>query len=285
MLQSDKSGKRRLKDNLTKAAVYTAAAITAMLTVSLIGYIFVKGIGHISWDFLTSSPSALRGTIGILPNIINTLYIVFASLLITLPIGVGAAIYMNEYAKNKKFIAAIEFTTETLAGIPSIIYGLFGMLFFCQVLSLQTSLIAGALTISLMNMPTIIRTAQEALKTVPESYREGAMGLGATKWVVIKTIVLPASADGIINGCILSVGRAVGESAALLFTAGVGSVIADNVFEAMTRTGASLSVALYVYVFERGEFEIGFAIAAILMIIVIVINMGARATKKRFTKI
>ena len=278
------SPKRKAYDIMIKSLLYFCAFLTCALLVGLIGYIFYRGIPNLSWQLLSTAPSILKDTIGILPNILNTLYIILASLLIVLPLGVGAAVYLTEYSTNRRLAQIIEFTTETLAGIPSIIYGLVGMLFFVQFCNLQTSLWAGALTLVVMILPTIVRTTQESLKTVPQSYREGALGLGATKWYMIRTIILPSSIDGIITGCILSVGRIVGESAALLFTAGIGSVVAKNILSAMTRSGGTLSVALYVYVFERGEFDVGFAIAALLMILVFFINFAARYVKKRATK-
>ncbi|MEG0803330.1 MAG: phosphate ABC transporter permease PstA, partial [Pygmaiobacter sp.] len=223
-MENDRSLRRRVRDTLLKTAIYAAAGSTVALLVCLIGYIFVRGLPHITWQLLTTAPSALKNTIGILPNILNTVYIILISLVVVLPLGIGAAIYLTEYATNRRLIAVIEFTTETLAGIPSILYGLFGMLFFCQFLGLQVSLLAGALTLVLMILPTIVRTTQESLKTVPESYREGALGLGATRWTMIRTIILPSSVDGIVTGCILAVGRIVGESAALIFTAGIGAV-------------------------------------------------------------
>lgn len=284
MLQNDRSPMRRLRDNLLRGAICAAAAITVLLLVCLIGYIFLRGLPHVSWDLLSTSPSALRGTIGILPNILNTFYMILLALMIVLPLGIGAAVYLTEYATNRRFVAIIEFATETLAGIPSIIYGLFGMLFFCQLLKLQVSLRSGAFTLVIMILPTIIRTTQESLKTVPQSYREGALGLGATKWTMIRTIILPSSLDGIVTGCILAIGRIVGESAALIFTAGIGAVIAGNIFEAMSRSGGTLSVALYVYVFERGKFDIGFAIAAILMLLVFGINLLAKFAKRRLSR-
>lgn len=276
--------RRRVFDIAVKSALGLCALITCTLLVGLIGYIFYRGLPNITWPLLSSAPSALKDTIGILPNILNTLYIILASLLIVLPLGVGAAVYLTEYSTSRRLTSIIEFTTETLAGIPSIIYGLVGMLFFVQFLNLQTSLWAGALTLVVMILPTIVRTTQESLKTVPQSYREGALGLGATKWYMIRTIILPSSIDGIVTGCILAVGRIVGESAALLFTAGIGSVVARNAVEAMSRSGGTLSVALYVYVFERGEFDVGFAIAAMLMILVFCINVTARSVKKRAQK-
>lgn len=275
------SQKRKVYNIAVRAALYLCAGITFALLVGLIGYIFYRGLGNITWQLLSTSPSALRDTIGILPNIINTLYIILISLVIVLPLGIGAAVYLNEYATNKKLVWLIEFTTETLTGIPSILFGLVGMLFFVQFCNLQTSLLAGALTLVIMILPTIVRTTQESLKTVPLSYREGALALGATKWYVIRTIILPSSIDGVVTGCILAIGRIVGESAALLFTAGIGSIVAKNIFAAMSRSGGTLSVALYVYVFERGEFDVGFAIAAILMILVLIINFSAKLVNKK----
>lgn len=273
--------KRRITDAVLRGLIYLCAGLTVLLLVALIGYIFVRGLPHVTWQLLSTAPSALNDTIGILPNILNTLYIILFTLLIALPLGVGAAVYLTEYATNKKFIAVVEFTTETLAGIPSIIYGLVGMLFFAQMLGFKTSLLSGGCTLVIMILPTIIRTTQESLKTVPQSYREGALGLGATKWYMIRTIILPSSVDGIVTGCILSVGRIVGESAALLFTAGVGTVVAKHIFLQFTRSGGTLSVALYMYVSERGEFDIGFAIAAILLILVLCINAAAKFANKK----
>lgn len=275
--------RRRVYDGVMKGLVLLGAGLTIALLVALIGYILVRGLPHVTWQLLSTSPSMMKGTIGILPNILNTLYLILFTLLISLPLGVGAAVYLTEYAKNRRFAEMVEFATETLAGIPSILYGLVGMLFFCQMLGFKTSLLSGGCTLVVMILPTIIRTTQESLKTVPQSYREGALGLGASKWHMIRTIVLPSSLDGIVTGCILSVGRIVGESAALLFTAGVGTVVASNIFAAFTRSGGSLSVALYMYVSERGEFEVGFAIAAILMVLVLCVNGAAKLAKNKLS--
>ena len=275
--------RRRVFDGVTRGLVLLGAGLTIALLVALIGYILVRGLPHVTWQLLSTSPSMMKGTIGILPNILNTLYLILFTLLISLPLGVGAAVYLTEYAKSRRFAAAVEFATETLAGIPSILYGLVGMLFFCQMLGFKTSLLSGGCTLVVMILPTIIRTTQESLKTVPQSYREGALGLGASKWHMIRTIVLPSSLDGIVTGCILAVGRIVGESAALLFTAGVGTVVASNTFAAFTRSGGSLSVALYMYVSERGEFDVGFAIAAILMVLVLCVNGAAKLAKNRLS--
>ncbi|MDD2993953.1 MAG: phosphate ABC transporter permease PstA [Pygmaiobacter sp.] len=267
-----------------RAIIWLCAGLATLLVVLLIGYILFRGVPSITWELLTSQESYLKNTIGILPSILNTLYIIVAALAIVLPLGVGAAVYLTEYAKNPRLVRAIEFTTETLAGIPSIIYGLVGMMFFCQLLGLGTSLLAGALTLVIMILPTIVRTTQESLKTVPENYREGALGLGATKWTMIRTIILPCSIDGIVTGCILAIGRIVGESAALLFTAGLGLKLLGGFFSAMGGSGATLSVALYVYAMERGKFDIAFAVAAVLMVIVLIVNFAAKMLARRLKK-
>ena len=277
---ADFSPSRRLWNQFFTGAVWVAALFVILLVVGIIGMVLVRGLPHVNWTFLTTTSSILRGTKGILPAIINTLYIILLTLVIVLPLGVGAAVYLTEYATNRKLIAAIEFTNETLAGIPSIIYGLVGMLVFAQALGFQTSLLSGSLTLVIMTLPTIIRTTQESLKTVPVGYREGAMGLGAGKWHIIRTIVLPCSIDGIVTGCILAIGRIVGESAALLFTAGAAQMIAGNIIEAYTSNGASLSVLLYLRAFENGDFDSAWGIGAILLILVLVINIAARLAKK-----
>ena len=248
-----------------KALMYLCAGLTGALVLFLVGYVLVKGLPNITWELLSTSPSYLTERIGILPDLMNTIYIVLATIVIVLPLGVGAAIYLTEYAKNKKLVAIIEYAAETLSGIPSIIYGLAGMLIFCEVLGMGTSLLAGALTLAVMNLPTILRTTQESLKTVPQSYREGAFGLGAGKWRVVRTVVLPGCIDGVITGCILSVGRILGESAALLFTAGFAHAL-YSLFEGLSHSGATLTVALYFYAKEQGEFDVAFAIAAVLML-------------------
>ena len=263
--------------------MWLAAGVTAVLTLFLLGYVLIKGLPNISWELLSSKPSYLRGTVGILPDILNTLYIILTTLLFVLPLGVGAAIYLTEYAANRKLVGMIEYAAETLSGIPSIIYGLFGSLFFCLFLDLDKSLLAGALTLVIMNLPTIMRTTQESLKTVPQSYRDGAFGLGAGKWRVIRTVVLPNCVEGVVTGCILSVGRIVGESAALLFTAGFAHTLA-GFFEALSSSGATLTVALYVYATEDGNFEVAFAIAAILMILTLLINLSATLIGKYFER-
>ena len=281
------SGKRKAYDRTLRFLLYFCAILTCALLVFVIGYIFIKGLPNITWDFLSSSPSYIKDTIGILPNILNTVYIVVVTLIFILPLGVGAAVYLTEYAQNRRLVSIIEFATETLTGIPSIIFGLVGMLFFCQFLSLKSSLLAGALTLVIMTLPTIVRTTQEALKTVPNSYREAALGLGAGKWRMIRTVVLPCSVDGIVTGCILSIGRIVGESAALLFTAGMGMAL-NSFFSSFDNfihsSGATLTVALYVYAKERAEFDVAFAIAAILMLLTLVINLTAKLVGKKLKR-
>lgn len=276
-------GKRKDYIFIMKLLMWLSVGITAALVLLLVGYILFNGIPHITWELLSTKPSYLSGQIGILPDILNTLYIIIATLLFVIPLGVGAAIYLTEYARNKKLVGMIEYATETLSGIPSIIYGLAGMLFFCQFLNMKTSLLAGALTLVIMNLPTVMRTTQESLKTVPQSYREGAFGLGAGKWRVIRTVVLPGCVDGVITGCILSVGRILGESAALLFTAGLAHDL-YGLFDGLVSSGSTLTVALYFYAKEQGEFEVAFAIAAILMIMTLIINSAAAFVSRYWGK-
>lgn len=277
------SGGRRAYILTMRILMGAAAVITAALVLFLIIYVLVKGLPNVSWTLLSTAPSYLSDRIGILPDLLNTLYIVIATLLIVLPLGVGAAIYLTEYATNRRVIGVIEYAAETLSGIPSIIYGLVGMLFFCQFLNMKTSLLAGALTLVIMNLPTIMRTTQESLKTVPQSYREGAFGLGAGKWRVIRTVVLPGCVDGVITGCILSVGRILGESAALLFTAGFAHAL-NGFFDGLSSAGATLTVALYVYAKEQGQFDVAFAIAAILMLLTLLINGAAMLVERYFRR-
>ena len=275
--------KRKAYEYMMKTCMLVSVLLTGLLVVILISYVFIKGIPNLSIEFLTTKPSYITEKIGILPDILNTIYIILATLVVVLPLGVGAAIYLTEYAGNKKVVGLIEYAAETLSGIPSIIYGLVGMLFFCQFMGMKTSLLAGALTLVIMNLPTIMRTTQESLKTVPQSYREGAFGLGAGKWRVVRTVVLPGCVDGVITGCILSVGRILGESAALLFTAGFAHAV-NGLKEGLVSPGATLTVALYVYAKEQGEFGVAFAIAAILMMLTVLINLAATIVGKYFTK-
>ncbi len=273
--------RRKLFRRTVRWGMYLAAGITGLLALSLVGYVMVKGVPHITWEFLTTKPSYIGESIGILPDILNTVYIVIATLIIVIPLGVGAAVYLTEYAANKKLVSIIEYAAEALSGIPSIIYGLVGMLLFSN--SLGTSLMSGALTLVIMNLPTIMRNTQESLKTVPQSYREGAFGLGAGKWRVVRTVVLPGCVDGVVTGCILAVGRILGESAALLFTAGFAHSL-NGFFNGLGSAGATLTVALYVYAKEQGEFGAAFAIAAILMVLALMINLAAAAVSKYFQR-
>lgn len=281
MPQKQLSMKRKSYIGLMKGLMYLSAGLTAALVLFLVSYVLIKGIPGITWQLLSTEPSYLSDTIGILPDILNTVYIILATLLLVLPLGVGAAIYLTEYASNKKIVGIIEYAAETLSGIPSIIYGLVGMLLFSN--NMGSCLLAGALTLVIMNLPTIMRTTQESLKTVPQSYREGAFGLGAGKWRVIRTVVLPGCVDGVITGCILSVGRILGESAALLFTAGFAHAL-NGIFDGLMSSGATLTVALYVYAKDQGEFGVAFAIAAILMVLTVLINLCTALVGKYFKR-
>lgn len=275
--------KRRAYIALMRALMGLSVTVTASLVLFLAAYVMAKGVPELSWQLISTKPSYLSGTIGILPDILNTVYIIIASLVFVIPLGAGAAIYLTEYAKNKRLVSLIEYAAETLSGIPSIIYGLVGMLFFCSFLDMQTSLLAGALTLVIMNLTTVLRTTQESLRTVPDSYREGAFGLGAGRWRVIRTVVLPGCVDGIVTGCILSVGRILGESAALLFTAGFAHAV-HGFFEGLSNAGATLTVALYVYAKEQGEFGVAFAIAAILMVLTFLIQLCALLVGRWFKR-
>lgn len=277
--------RRKVYEIIGRILLYGCATITIGLLLFLIAYILFRGIGGISWQFLSTSESVINGTIGILPAIENTLFVILVSLVIALPLGVGAAIYLTEYAKNKRFVAVIEFASETLAGIPSIIYALVGVIIFCTALKLQKTLLAGSLTLVIMILPTIIRSTQESLKTVPQSYREGALGLGSGKWYMIRTVVLPSSIEGIVTGCILAVGRVVGESAVLMYTAGMSmamqSFSIDNIAGA---SGATLTVALYHYAKENADFQVAFSIATILLILTVLINFAAAFLGKKLKR-
>lgn len=275
------SGKRKAYITVMKLLMWLSAGLTGALVLFLVGFIFAEGLPNITWELLTESPSYLQNRIGILPDIVNTVYLVLATLLIVLPLGVGAAVYLTEYAQNRRIVSMIEYAAETLSGIPSIIYGLVGMLAFAN--NFGKCLLAGALTLVIMNLPTVMRTTQESLKTVPQSYREGAFGLGAGKWRVIRTVVLPGCVDGVITGCILAVGRILGESAALLFTAGFAHTL-GGVVSTLFSSGCSLTVALYVYAKEQGEFEVAFAIAAVLMILTLLINLAAALVSRYFQR-
>lgn len=278
------SARRRIWGGTMRGLMVLCAAVTCALAVFLIVYVLVKGVPNLSWQLLSTKPSYLDGSIGILPDIITTVCTVLTTLLMVLPLGVCAAVYLTEYAANKKVVAVIEYAAETLSGIPSIIYGLVGQMFFCQFLGMKKSLLAGAMTLVIMNLPTIMRTTQESLKTVPQSYREGAFGLGAGKWRTIRTVVLPGCVDGVLTGCILAVGRILGETAALLYTAGFAHTLYNSLRATLEGSGATLSVALYVYAKEQGEFDVAFAIAAILMALALLINLAAMLTGRYFKK-
>ena len=282
------SARRRLYNGGMRALIYIAAAIVVALLVFLLGYILYRGLPNLSWQFLTAEESVIKDIQGIGPAILNTLYVIIATLVVVLPLGVGAAIYLTEYASNRKLVAAIEFATETLAGIPSIIYALVGVLVFAESLKLGKTLIAGALTLVIMVLPTVIRTTQESLKTVPQSYREGSLGLGSGKWHMIRTVVLPSSIDGIVTGCILAIGRIVGESAVLLYTVGMSMSMQDffrNGLESFfSASGSTLSVALYVYAKVRADFDLAFSVAVVLIVITLVINLAANLAGRKLKK-
>ena len=282
------SASRRAYNTGMRALIYIAAAIVVALLIFLLGYILYRGLPNLTPQFLTSEESVVRDIQGIGPAIVNTIYVIIATLIVVLPLGVGSAIYLTEYATNHKLVSAIEFATETLAGIPSIIYALVGVLVFAESLRLGKTLIAGALTLVIMTLPTVIRTTQESLKTVPQSYREGSLGLGAGKWHMIRTVVLPSSIDGIVTGCILAIGRIVGESAVLLYTVGM-SMSMQNFFRNglesfFSASGSTLSVALYVYAKVRADFDLAFSVAVVLIVITLVINLAANLVGKKLKK-
>ena len=282
------SARRRIYNVGMRTLIYIAAAIVVALLVFLLGYILYRGLPNLTWEFLTSEESVVRDVQGIGPAILNTLYVIIATLVVVLPLGVGSAIYLTEYATNRKLVAAIEFATETLAGIPSIIYALVGVLIFAESLALGKTLIAGAFTLVIMTLPTVIRTTQESLKTVPASYREGSLGLGSGKWHMIRTVVLPSSIDGIVTGCILAIGRIVGESAVLLYTVGMSMQMQDffrNGLESFfSASGSTLSVALYVYAKVRADFDLAFSVAVVLIIITLVNNLAANLAGRKLKK-
>ena len=271
----------RTSDMILKGLIYLCAGLSIAILIGIMGYVFVRGIPHLSWAFLTTVTSATKGTFGILGNIVNTLYIVVITLLIATPIGVGAAIYLNEYAKPGRVVRIIEFTTETLSGIPSIIFGLFGMVFFGNTLGFKYSILTGALTLTLMILPLITRTTQEALKTVPDSYRSGALGIGATKWYMIRTILLPSAMPGIVTGVILAIGRIVGESAALLFTSGSGYYLPKSFFGKILEPGGTLTIQLYLFM-QKANYDEAFAVAVVLLVIVLAINALAKVLSHKF---
>lgn len=278
MKSHDNKGTRRLYAFAMRTLMLVSVALTAALVLFLLIYVAVRGLPGITWEFLSTGVSYSENRIGILPNILNTVYVIIATLALVIPLGVGAAVYLSEYATNRHLVSVIEYAAETLSGIPSVIYGLVGMLLFSN--RLGSCLLAGSLTLVIMNLPTVMRTTRESLKTVPAGEREGAFALGAGRWRVIRTIVIPGCIDGVVTGCILSVGRIMGESAALLFTAGFANTL-NGFFEGMTSAGSTLSVALYSYAKTDGEFEVAFAIAAVLMILSVVIDLSADMVGKR----
>lgn len=276
---------RKRKDECILFFVYLSAFFSVVLLVGIIAYVFMKGIPSINWNFLTTVTSALKGTAGIAGNIVNTLYIVILTLFIATPVGIGSAIYLNEYARPGKMVSVIEFATETLAGIPSIIFGLFGMMFFGETCGLGYSILTGALTLILMVLPLITRNTQEALKTVPDGYRNGAIGLGAGKWYMIRTVLLPSAMPGIITGVILAIGRIVGESAALLFTAGSAKLLPKGflgIFDKIFQSGGTLTIQLYLSATAEGDFDTAYGIAVVLLVIVFLINLLTKILTKKF---
>lgn len=284
-MTSIKGKRHRISDNITYFFIYLCAAISVLLLLGIIVYVFVRGIGQINWEFLTCETSVLKGTLGIAGNLLNTLYIIVITMIIATPVGVGAAVYLNEYAKPGKLVSGIEFATETLSGIPSIIFGLFGMMFFGQTLGMGYSILTGSLTLVLMVLPLITRNTQEALKTVPDSYRHGAVGLGAGKWHTIRTILLPSAMPGIITGVILAIGRIVGESAALLFTAGSAGMLpktGSGFFSKIFQSGGTLTIKLYLSATSEGKFDVAFGIAVVLLVIVFLINILTKVLAKEF---
>lgn len=276
--------RRKLWNQGARCLIWASAIFTCLLLAFIIGYIFYRGVPYLSWELLTSQSSYVKKTIGILPNLLNTLYIILVAMAVVLPLGTGAAIYLTEYASNKKLVNLIEFAAEALTGIPSIIFGLAGMVLFSEMFGLKQGILAGGLTLVMMILPVIVRTTQESLKTVPNAYREGALAMGASKWHMVRTVVLPNAIDGIVTGCILSVGRIVGESAALLFTAGFGLVLNDFI-TALESSSATLTVALYVYASERGETSVAFAIAVILMTLTLLLNFSANMAAKKLKNV
>ncbi len=279
------SKSRKIKDSISYVLIYLCVLIAVVILVGIIAYVLVKGVGSVNWSFLTSVTSVLNNTVGIAGNIVNTLYVVVITMVIATPIGVCSAVYLNEYAKPGKLVTLIEFATETLSGIPSILFGLFGMMFFGQTLNLGYSILTGSLTLIIMVLPLITRNTQEALKTVPDSYRHGAFGLGAGKWYMIRTILLPSAMPGIITGVILAIGRIVGESAALLFTAGSAKILLPSLsqfFDKIFQSGGTLTIQLYLSATSEGDFDTAFGIAVVLLVIVFLINLGTKALAKKF---
>ncbi len=278
---------RHIRDFAAKALLWLSAGAVSALLLALAGYVGFRGAPELSWKFLTGQESILRGTAGILPSIVNTLVVIAVSLAVVLPVGVGAAVYLTEYARNHLFVEGVAFAAGVLSGVPSILYAMIGALVFCDKLGLQKTLLAGSLTLSVMTLPTVLRTTQESLKAAPRSYREGALGLGAGKWLMIRTLILPASVDGIVTGCILAAGRVVGETAVLMYTAGLSMVMQDfsSLQSALDASGATLSTALYVYAKERADFGAAFAVATVLLFLTAAINFLAAAVGRRARRV
>ena len=285
-MAGNRRSSRRLWNGLARLLTWLSAAVTGALLAAIAGYVCYRGLPGLSWALLTSAESVLRGTAGILPSILNTLYVIALSLLIVLPLGVGAAVYLTEYARNRRLTAAIEFAADTLAGIPSLIYALVGVILFCTALGLRKTLLAGSLTLAVMTLPTVLRATQESLKTVPRSYREGALSLGAGKWRMVRTAVLPSAVDGIVTGCILAAGRVVGETAVLMYTAGLSTAMQDfsTIQGLMRASGSTLTVALYVYAKERADFAAAFSVATVLLFLTALINLAATLAGKRLRR-
>ena len=281
------SGRKRISDVLAYILIGICCVISVLILIGIIAYVFIKGIGVVDWSFLSSVTNVLNGTVGIAGNIVNTIIAVVLTLLISAPVGICGAIYLNEYAKPGKIVSAIEFATETLSGIPSIIFGMFGMVFFVEGLHMGYSLLAGSLTLSLMVLPLITRNTQEALKTVPDSYRQGAIGLGSTKLYMIVKILIPSAMQGIVTGVILAVGRVVGESAVLLFTAGSAKLLPNDIKQFLLKpfqSGGTLTVQMYLSATSEGDFDTAFGIAVVLLIIVLCINFLNKLLTRLFNK-
>lgn len=276
--------RRKSTDRILTALIGFSALFSVTILVGIIGYVFYRGIRNVSLDFLVTVQSPTRGVMGIAGNIVNTLYIVVLTLAAAIPAGVGSAIYLNEYARPGKLVSIIEFTMETLTGIPSILFGLFGNVFFGEVLGLGYSMLTGAFTLMLMVLPLIARNTQEALRTVPENYRSGALGMGAAKWYMIRTILIPGAMPGILTGIILAVGRIVGESAALLFTAGSGFYLPGpgmGLVKKVFESGGTMTIELYLQM-AKGKYDVAFAIASVLLILVLLMNFLTRYVAVRF---
>lgn len=277
--------KVRISDWIITGLIVLCASLSILLLLTIILFVVRKGIGSVSWSFLTTVTNARKGTVGIAGNIVNTILIIALTMLFVIPFGVGAAIYLNEYAKPGKLVTVIEFATEVLSGIPSIIFGLFGMMFFGETLGLGYIILTGALTLILMVLPIVIRNTQEALKTVPDGYRSGAIGLGAGKWYMIRTILIPSAMPGILTGVILAIGRIVGESAALLFTAGSAKHLPKGIlgiFDRIFESGGTLTIQLYLSATSEGNFDVAFGIAFVLLVIVLGINLAAKRITNHF---